>query len=807
MSDAPLVPDPTYFTLKNATDGSSALSYTGARSQTLSLKVSALGLSKAGLSGQYKDLLGVPSFATVAYTGSYASLSGTPALSAVARSGLYDDLQGLPSLFDGKYTSLKNVPSFAQVAFTGAYASLVGRPTISAVGLSGSYSDLLGVPSLAPVATLGTYASLSGLPSLFDGTWTSLTGKPTFATVATSGSYADLLNRPTLFSGSYLDLTNRPTFATVATSGSYTDLLNRPTLFSGSYLDLTNRPTFATVATSGSYLDLLNRPTLFSGSYTDLTNKPSLFDGTWSSLTGKPTFSTVATSGSYLDLLNRPTLFSGSYIDLTNKPAFATVATSGSYLDLLNRPALFDGTWTSLTGKPTFATVATSGSYTDLTNKPTFATVATSGSYLDLTNKPGVASFIAYTKATDYVAVSAAADWSGVDTTTPYWNIVLHFSPGDTHQGYIYSSLDSDSTGSGWIDYTVATGAKTAIIACLNWSNCRYFDIYGRKPDNSYVFILRHNAIQSVRNSVSGYDHDGSCLITVPGVDAYNRIRVQLVKGRAHLMGIGWSSEDRHVNSMTGTGQIHADNVYGPVATATTATNLSGGSVSATSVTASGDIRGASLLVNGSGTWTAGAIYSDTNWGILMRMARASPTIAQFAMYDSSGNIQLMNIDASLNANFPNRMSIGGVCTHNNPLWCVSKYSMGNYAGQLQFNTTDALRNCATNAIGYVYNASLGYWVYSGNWYTVQPYASGYYHLTFHSFADYYDSVGGGVWFTVNGGKRGARIYSNKAANQYQAGFCLAITTYLNANDTVGVYSDHALHGNDNCSFSGFMIG
>jgi hypothetical protein len=41
--------------------------------------------------------------------------------------------------------------------------------------------------------------------------WSSVTGKPAFAAVATSGSYADLTGKPTLFSGSYTDLTNTPT--------------------------------------------------------------------------------------------------------------------------------------------------------------------------------------------------------------------------------------------------------------------------------------------------------------------------------------------------------------------------------------------------------------------------------------------------------------------------------------------------------------------------------------------------------------------------------------------------------------------
>jgi hypothetical protein len=72
-------------------------------------------------------------------------------------------------------------------------------------------------------------------------------------------------------------------------------------------------------------------------------------------------------------------------------------------------------------------------------------------------------------------------------------------------------------------------------------------------------------------------------------------------------MGIAWSSDDRGVSGMTGTGQIHADNIFGTVAaattaascsgnsstatTATTATNQSGGTVSATSIYTSGTLQ------------------------------------------------------------------------------------------------------------------------------------------------------------------------------------------------------------------------
>ena len=110
------------------------------------------------------------------------------------------------------------------------------------------------------------------------------------STVATSGSYADLTGKPTLFTGSYTDLTNKPTIF----SGAYADLTGKPTLFTGSYTDLTNKPTLPAAQiqtdwtqTDNTKLDFVkNKPNLFTGSYTDLTNKPSLFSGAYADLTG-----------------------------------------------------------------------------------------------------------------------------------------------------------------------------------------------------------------------------------------------------------------------------------------------------------------------------------------------------------------------------------------------------------------------------------------------------------------------------------------------------------------------------------------
>ena len=159
--------------------------------------------------------------------------------------------------------------------------------------------------SLASVATAGTYASLTGKPTLFSGAYADLTGKPTIPTAVsaltndsgyqTSAQVTSAIQAVVGAAPAALD-TLAEIAAQLASDESAVAALT--TVVSGKV----NTSSLATVATSGSYNDLSNKPTLFSGAYADLTGKPTLF------------------SGSYTDLTNKPTLFSGSFADLTSKP-------------------------------------------------------------------------------------------------------------------------------------------------------------------------------------------------------------------------------------------------------------------------------------------------------------------------------------------------------------------------------------------------------------------------------------------------------------------------------------------------------
>lgn len=58
----------------------------------------------------------------------------------------------------------------------------------------------------------------------------------------------------------------------------------------------------------------------------------------------------------------------------------------------------------------------------------------------------------------------------------------------------------------------------------------------------------------------------------------------------------------------------------------------SSGAISGTNITASG-----SVLVGSNGTYAAGALYSDSNWGMIIRAKQASPSTADFSFQNSAG--------------------------------------------------------------------------------------------------------------------------------------------------------------------------
>jgi hypothetical protein len=165
----------------------------------------------------------------------------------------------------------------------------------------------------------------------------------------------------------------------------------------------------------------------------------------------------------------------------------------------------------------------------------------------------------------------------------------------------------------GYVEYTIPTGMKSAYISQLQWSSGGYVDVHGVQSDGGLVFLRRINTRQTVENSNEGNpdQRDGSTITFVgSGLEHYSNIRLTNQLGRFHITGLAFTPNENE--GTEGTGMVHSAqisdlgsgiptptgtgasgtwgiNITGNAGTATTATNQSGGTVSATSYTLNGD--------------------------------------------------------------------------------------------------------------------------------------------------------------------------------------------------------------------------
>lgn len=310
-------------------------------------------------------------------------------------------------------------------------------------GTSVEYSTTIpaaSITGLAPVATAGTYASL--------------TGQPTYATVATTGVYNDLTGKPTLVTN-----LNGLSDVNILTPSINQVVLHNGVNWENAALDfsaLANTPVIVDVLDDISDV-IITTPasgnTLrFNGTnwvntalaYSDLSGQPT--SNSWT-FTGLQQTNDAPVSNAYLRWNGAGTVIA---YELTIPVGVITglqpVALSNSYLDLDNLPTLFDGAYASLTGTPsTFTPTAHTHVMANITD------LSIPSNLDDLTNvivpTPSNGDFLKYNGTNWVNAVIPFSsynidDLGDVAITTPAANqVIMHNGLGWVNSALAYSSL------------------------------------------------------------------------------------------------------------------------------------------------------------------------------------------------------------------------------------------------------------------------------------------------------------------------------------------------------------------------------
>lgn len=270
--------------------------------------------------------------------------------------------------------------------------------------------------SLAPVATSGKYADLSGTPTIPD--ISGKADKASLAAVATTGAYDDLTGKPTLGA---LAAKDKVAYGTDITGAPIIPVV--PTKVSAFTNDAGYLTEHQSLTEYAKKTDLPTVPTKISAFENDkgyLMSHQSL-----EAYVTKASLATVATSGSYADLTNKPTI-------PTIPTKVSAFENDKGYLTQHQSLAVY-------AKKTDLATVATSGSYTDLSNKPTIPTQTS-----QLTNDSGY--------------LTAHQDISGKLNVTGSRGVLAGYETTGTDTTISATSKDSSVTGS---NVTVSNGSAS----------------------------------------------------------------------------------------------------------------------------------------------------------------------------------------------------------------------------------------------------------------------------------------------------------------------------------------------------------
>lgn len=230
----------------------------------------------------WANLLGKPTFSTVAFTGDYNSLINRPpsGMTYSAGMGIEEVTLGATSREFKIDTAVAMTKAKAETAITQLENQIALKSNTADV-YTKIQSDVRYLQSFSETdpawnsqkINYSTTAQANSLykPLGYFPTWTEVSGKPaTFSPSTHTHPISEVTGLQTALdgkqaAGAYLTSESDPVWLTQKASYSTTAQANslyRPITYVPAWSDITGKPSFATVATTGSYNDLTNKPVI-----------------------------------------------------------------------------------------------------------------------------------------------------------------------------------------------------------------------------------------------------------------------------------------------------------------------------------------------------------------------------------------------------------------------------------------------------------------------------------------------------------------------------------------------------------------
>eukprot|EP00960_Hanusia_phi_P018177 534574-Hanusia_phi.AAC.1 len=165
--------------------------------------------------------------------------------------------------------------------------------------------------------------------------------------------------------------------------------------------------------------------------------------------------------------------------------------------------------------------------------------------------------------------INRVGTWVGVNTSTDY-STKYHIN----NKGYLSITsfnVNESSTNDTAVTFDVPAKKSHMYINHRAWNDCGYFDVYGHyindNTSDNWLWLCRinnYNPKTIISNDEK--EHSGVTISEIGGVDRFDKIRINQVKGNITILGVGWSERKNGITNGGWSGFLHYDNLIGSYA-------------------------------------------------------------------------------------------------------------------------------------------------------------------------------------------------------------------------------------------------